>query len=389
MGLFPAIFRSLPLAALASVLSVLSVLAPATADALPTGVLVWTKGVAHDAESRKIWRASLPNLDNQRALTSGEDIEPQISPDGKWVAYAKASLAGGTDYQRFSRWSIYLIALSGGHEQKIDDQGYWPSWGDPRGGRNVLYYNQPDDRHSKVQRVTIDASGAAVSRETLLSTRSLFPQVSEINECFVAPDGSWFAARTRGALNGVAGYQIKPPELSFLGQTGENGCMPYVAPSGRWALLSGSNRGIRWGDAPTVKNRAQDRELIPVIGTGYLAYHPSVSTDERWVVTGQSKQPNHNDGPYSLYIYRLHRTSVKVGPRQLLVQGGFNGWSHIWVDPSVPVPGDAAAPPPLDAGAGDAQRPDGGSGCSVGQKRDVPGLWWLALLVALRRRKTP
>ena len=244
MGLFPTISRALPLAAL---VSVLSVLAPATAGALPTGVLVWTRGATHDAQSRKIWRASLPNLDNKRALTSGEDIEPQVSPDGKWVAYAKASLPGGTDYQHFPGWSIYLVALSGGPEQKIDALGYWPSWGDPRGGHNVLYYNQPDDRHSKVLRVTIDASGAAVSREALISTRSLFPQESEITECFVAPDGSWFAARTRGALNGVAGYQIKPPTRSLLGKTGDNGCMPYVAPSGQWALLSGSNRGSAGG----------------------------------------------------------------------------------------------------------------------------------------------
>jgi MYXO-CTERM domain-containing protein len=383
MGLFAEISRALPLALL------LSLLAPATAAALPSGVLVWTKGVAHDAASRKIWRASLPDLGNRKAITTGEDIEPQISPDGRWVAYAKATLPGGTDYQYFSRWSIYLVALSGGHERKIDAQGYWPSWGAPHGGHNVLYYNQRDDKHSKVQRVSIDANGAPVSRETFLSTRSLFPQVNEINECFIARDGSWFAARTRGAVNGVGGYQIKPPTLSLLGQTGDNGCMPSVAPSGQWALLSGSNRGIRWGDAPTVKDRKQDRELIPVIGTGYLAYHPSVSTDERWVVTGQSKQPNHNDGPYSLYIYRLHRTSMKVGPRQLLVQGGFNGWSHIWVDPSVPVPGDAAAPPPRDAGVNDDQNQGGGSGCSLGGQpaAGIGGLLSLLLLLHLASRR--
>jgi Tol biopolymer transport system component len=105
----------------------------------PQGYLVWIKGELGSKTSRKVYRMTLPEKSDVMALTSGEDVECQISPDGKWVAYAKSKLPD-TDYHQFERWKLYLVSIHGvgdGREEiKIDDNGYWPSWGDD----NVLYY---------------------------------------------------------------------------------------------------------------------------------------------------------------------------------------------------------------------------------------------------------
>src|SRR5206468_1995163 len=112
-------------------LLVLAAVSPAQAQ-LPRGYLVWSHGTADDPESRKIHRLTLPEKGDLRALTAGEDVEPQISPDGRWVAYAKAKFPGGTDYHNPALWRVYLVSIHGAgegrKENKIDDDGAWPSW---------------------------------------------------------------------------------------------------------------------------------------------------------------------------------------------------------------------------------------------------------------------
>lgn len=306
--------------------------------ALPTGYFVWSKGTANTPSSRKIYRITLPGKTDEQALTSGEDVSCQISPDGKWVAYAKAKLPGGTDYHALYLWKLYIVsihgAVDGRQEIKIDDSGAWPSWG----GNNVLYYNQVDDthNHSMVLRVTLDEDGQVKDRQTVLSTRDLFPAFTEVNECFMSPDGSWFAARTRGALDGVGAYWIAPPQEYRLAQAGDIGCMPYVAPSGTWGLIAGSTQGIRWGDAPNVPGRKEDQLLIAA-KSGHRAYHPGISSDEKWVMAAQGTAQDHNGGAYDISIYPLD-ANKQIGPEQTLVAGGFNGWPALWV-------GTPTAPP--------------------------------------------
>jgi hypothetical protein len=305
---------------------------------LPTGYLVWVKGKQGDQTSRKVYRLTLPGKTDEKALTSGEDVSCQISPDGKWVAYAKAKLSSGTDYHSFKLWKLYIVSIhgvgQGRQEIKIDDSGYWPSWGDA----STLYYNQADDKHSKIYKVTLDEYGAVKKKELVFSTKSAFASSKEVNECFMSPDGSWFAARTRGALNGVGAFAIKPPKMHMLAQAGNIGCMPYVAPSGTWGLIAGADQGIRWGDAPTVSvDRKQDQLLIAA-RPGNKAYHPGISTDEKWVMAAQGTDQDHNAGPYDVYIYELDQKTRKTSNEQALVTGEFNGWPHIWVGTPGPPP---------------------------------------------------
>jgi hypothetical protein len=321
-------------------------LAPAAAYAqLPQGYLVWSRGTPGDPASRKIYRMGMPGMEDQHALTLGEDVEPRISPDGKWVAYAKAKFPGGSDYHDFTLWQPYIVSIygadAGRKEIKIDEAGAWPSWGQ----NGALFYNQADGTQSQIMRVELDERGMAVSRRVWLVTKSVFSQYAELNECFIAPDETWFAGRTRGSAtqNGVSAFVATPPQSYLLAQSGSIGCMPFVAPSGAFAIIAGADLGIRWGAGPFGANRQVDQLLIPPLSAGYLAYHPGISSDEQWVLDAQGTDTDHNAGRYDLYIHPLDTASMTAGAGQALTSDGFNGWPHLWV--GIPTP----PPPPQPA----------------------------------------
>jgi hypothetical protein len=170
--------------------ALLLVAVPATARALPQGYLVWSKGTADDPSTRTIHRLTLPDRTDERALTAGEDVEPQISPDGRWVAYAKAKFPGGTDYHNPALWKVYLVSIhgtgDGRKEIKIDDDGAWPSWSKS----GALFYNQADGTHSRLVRVELDDRGRVSRRQDFLTTKDLFGGFAEVNEASIAPDES-------------------------------------------------------------------------------------------------------------------------------------------------------------------------------------------------------
>lgn len=328
--------RRLPFAAL---LALALAFAPAARAALPTGYLIWSKGRSEDPASRKIYRLTLPDRADERALTTGEDVEPQVSPDGRWVAYAKAKFPGGSDYHDFKAWKIYLVSIHGAgdgrKEIKIDDDGYWPSWSKS----GALFFSQADGTHSRVVRVELDDRGRVQSRTVVFSSRERFAGFGEVNEVVVAPDERWFAARTRGNTlqNGVTALTLDPPSSNLLARAGDVGCMPKIAPDGSFALIAGAGAGIRWGHGPHVPGRQSDQMLVPVKSPQHLGYHPGIASDGRWIVTGVGTDPNHNAGRWDLAVLAFDPTSMSVSGEELLTTEGFNGFPDLWVGaPSAP-----------------------------------------------------
>jgi hypothetical protein len=329
-------------AAALAALTLLGLSAPARA--LPTGYLVWSRGTADDPSSRKIHRLTLPGRSDLRALTAGEDIQPQVSPDGRWVAYAKAKFPGGSDYHDVKLWRLYVVSVHGAgegrREVKVDDDGAWPSWS----SSGALFYNQADGLHTRLVRVELDDRGRVLRKQTVVVTRELFGGFSEVNELAISPDERWFVGRTRGntVQNGVSAFTVSPTTALPLARAGDIGCIPRMAPGGTFALIAGAGEGIRWGHGPQVAARKQDQPLIPPRSPAHLAYHPGVASDERWVMDAQGTDVDHNAGRYDLYIHTLDPATMAVGPEQPLAEGGFNGWPHVWVGtpgaPPAPVP---------------------------------------------------
>jgi hypothetical protein len=313
--------------------------APAAA-ALPQGYFVWSKGTADDPASRTLHRLTLPDRTDERTLTTGEDVEPSISPDGKWVAYAKAKFPGGSDYHDMKLWKLYVVSIHGAgegrREIKIDDDGAWPSWSKS----GALLYNQADGTHSKVVRVELDERGSVTSRKTLFATRDLFGSYVEANEAQTGPDESWFAVRTRGNIvqNGVSAFSLAPPATVLIARAGTIGCMPVVDPGGVFALIAGATEGIRWGHGPQVPARKEDQLLIPARSPAHKAYHPGISSDGRWVLAAQGTDADHNSGRYDVSAYPLDPAAMTIGEEQPLAAGEFNGWPRLWVGTPGPPP---------------------------------------------------
>jgi hypothetical protein len=311
--------------------------------ALPQGYFVWSKGTADDGSTRKLHRLTLPEKTDERTLTEGEDVEPSISPDGKWVAYAKAKFPGGSDYHDFKLWKVYLVSIhgigAGRREIKIDDDGAWPSWSKS----GALLYNQADGTHSRVVRVELDDRGRVTSKQTLLATKDAFGAFTEANEAQSAPDESWLAVRTRGnaTQNGVSAFTVNPPSSVLIARAGTIGCMPVVDPNGNFALIAGATEGIRWGHGPQIATRKEDQLLIPPRTAAHKAYHPGISSDGRWVLNAQGTDADHNAGHYDVSIFALDPAAMTISDEQTLASGDFNGWPRLWVG------APAAAPPPV------------------------------------------
>lgn len=304
----------------------------AAAEERPQGYLVWVSGNTGDASSRKIYRMDLPAKDNIIALTSGEDVQARISPNGQWVAYAKARLPGGTDFHRFNMWQVYIISIlgieQGQQEILVDASGYWPSWAD----NNDLFYSQVDGEHTKIMRASLDELGQVTQRVVFFSTAANLSSIPQVDECFVSPDGEWFAARVRGTSEpGVNGIPTNGQAMVRIGWTGTQGCQPFVAPSGTWAYHAGEYHGIRWGDAPGIENRRENQTLVAA-KQGGLCYFPAVSNDEKWFISGHSEDLDQNAGAWDLYLYTLE--NKETANEQLLVSGGHNSWPSLWVQPS-------------------------------------------------------
>jgi hypothetical protein len=313
------------------------------------GYLVWSRGEEYQPETRKLVRMTFSNgavKEPTLTLTEGEDVEAQISPDGKYVAYAKSKIPGA-DYHSFSFWKVYVVSIHGkdvSGELKVDDNGYWPNWLDNR----TLSYCQMDPahpNHSILMKAKLDEDGVVLQKEVVLRTYDLFPSVAEVNECVLSPDGRWFAARTRGtdaasSLNGVTAFTLNPPSVKPLAHAGSVGCMPQIARSGTWAVIAGRDQGIRWGDSPFVAGGLVDQPLTPAsrVTPGSYWYFPSISSDEKWLLSAVSTVDDHNSGPQKLMIAPL--TGRTAGEHSELFQAPFNGWPSLWIGTPT------AAPPP-------------------------------------------
>lgn len=117
---------------------------------------------------------------------AGNAVQPALSPDGKWLAYAS---------NETGRFEVYIVpakAAGGGKWQVSSNGGNHPVW--PRSGKE-LFFRANDT--NKVMVAEIVPSGAAVQVANL---RPVFPDSNEDKRWAafsVGPDGKTFAAIDR------------------------------------------------------------------------------------------------------------------------------------------------------------------------------------------------
>jgi Tol biopolymer transport system component len=129
-----------------------------------------------------LWLLPLAGAREPRELlaTPFAELDPVISPDGRWVAY-RSNMSG-------KGFEIYLTPLSGGGRQFVVSHGggQAPLWS--RDGRELYYRDRDPALGGNMMAVSVDLSG----EEPRIGTpRVLFPSRFQ-GEGDIAPDGRFF-----------------------------------------------------------------------------------------------------------------------------------------------------------------------------------------------------
>jgi len=131
-------------------------------------------------------------FDIQALLQIARISDPQLSPDGRWVAFTVETI----DLDKNTRpKQIYIVPLNGGSPQKIADPGERPRWSpdskkiafvSDRSGSSQIWIMDADGSNTKqVTNLSTDADGVLYSHDgkNLVFTSSVFPECGADDAC--------------------------------------------------------------------------------------------------------------------------------------------------------------------------------------------------------------
>ena len=285
-----------------------------------------------------------------RRLTStpGVEFDPQISPDGRSIAFVATTRPETTIDSIAEDPHVWVMPAAGGAARELnrglDRRSSEPTW--TRDGRAVVYLAS-DHGKTVVHRVPIDGG----------ETRAILDRRAQVSIVAAAPGDSFFVAlsdprtprevfRVPGAglvpqalthLNrdAVAGWTLVAPEtLAFAGADGtpiEGWFYPALGTAGRWPMLLTIHGGPHGSFGYAFSSAAQVNA-----GRGYatLVVNPRGSSGY-----GQAFSDgcvgNWGGGDYQDLMAGVDfvlRTRPKVDPARLGVTGGsYGGFMTNWV----------------------------------------------------------
>ncbi len=317
-----------------------SLAGPASAQQLPDGFAVYSKG---DTFDRTLHMVTLKPGMTQAEISasekklvdkgpSGGDIQGQISFDGKWLAFSRSEPCAtdsldGNDYHKFECWSVQIIKLHGsGVATPIQIAGkgaYWPSWGDDSyGDTKTLYYSLSNNtKHSTVRAVTVDANGALSNDRQVADIFQRWPDGTDglKHERFVmaAPNGTFVAARWSGSvyaahLSGpLAGQRFKL----------NGGCMPAICADSEWIIHANNKRG-----------RFDGKSTGAVQGDGSGDYHYGSSADMKWFAARTAGDWQVQNTGFATHLMTLEATASSFVTKRQVQIAAKGSWPdvHAW-----------------------------------------------------------
>ena len=160
-------------------------------DPLPKSPMAWSPdgrsiiySVADRKTGRDLWLLSIAGDRKAVPLLNSpfNEAHPQISPDGKWIAYVSDRSGWNEIYVKSfpAGDSTWPVSVGG---------GVWPRW--RRDGKEIFYLNPP-----RLMAVGATATGSTfesgVPHELFDSGVTLPPHVTTLNLYAVSPDGQRF-----------------------------------------------------------------------------------------------------------------------------------------------------------------------------------------------------
>jgi TolB protein len=279
----------------------------------------WITYISHRSGSWfDIYRMHPDGAGKQILINGIAQIEPVLSPDGEWFAYAAPSLAN----EPFDRqMDIYRMRTDGSDVQRLTDHystDNGPVWSPD--GEWIAFWTMRDG-NIEVYRMRADGSN-----ETRLTTEpSSWDQPSTWS-----PDGKWVVfSSDRGTRIDI--YKVRADGSEVQRLTGEqsttNGNAVW-SPDGKWIAFNSD----RDGRANLYRMRP-DGSDVQRLTNGPGTLNPTWSADSQWIAF----MSNRDGDPYS-DIYRMRADGSDV--QRLTDHAGYDlfpSWSAPVDEPFRPV----------------------------------------------------
>ncbi len=257
------------------------------------------------------------------ADTNEQEMYPDPSPDGRWIAYARA-----VTLSKFSPGEIRVCRPDGTEDRKLADDGTFPTFGPD--GRTVYF----ERGREAVMAVSLDGGEP---RQVFPGPRGFGGQVVKPR---MSPDSRQVAfISNRG---GGRGWQVWLADLA----TGEArqlgaGCEPGWFPDGaRIVQVQEGGMRERTGIVARPAAGGEAAMLQDDDAPRGHEYFPVVTPDGRWLLWGACPPGRHNHlEPES--NYQLFARALPDGEPVRLT---FDGWSNRWAKRLPPAAGPEPQP---------------------------------------------
>jgi Tol biopolymer transport system component len=256
-----------------------------------------------------------PDGTDARCLLDGPmaEIYPDPSPDGRWIAFAKATSAG-----KGAVSEVWICRSDGSGARRLSGDGTFPTFS---GDGKTVYFER--DR-KKVMAVGVDGGG---EREIFPAGRPAFARYAVVKPR-VSPDGRWVAAISdRGGRWNTWAAELASGRETHVGA----GCEPAWFPDSRrvaWVR----KQGVRQGSGLFVKDvltgaTEELQDAGPPLGHEYF---PTVSRDGRFLLWSACPegQHGHEGSDYQVFI----RDLAGGGAVRLTYDAANNRWPKILPD---------------------------------------------------------
>jgi uncharacterized protein (TIRG00374 family) len=266
-----------------------------------------------------IWRMSADGLRTAAvADTPAHEMYPDPSPDGRWIAYARAATLSAK-----SPSEIRICRADGSEDRKLADDGTFPTFGPDSA---TVFFER--DR-LRVMAVRFDGG----------EPREVFPGPNRtwrhhVVKPRVSPDGRRVAfISNRGSMIGWNAWTavLESGEASRLG----SGCQPGWFPDGRRAVHI-VERGMKASTGIVARDLPNGTaSVLQDHGEPFgREYFPTVTPDGRWLLWGACGAGEHDH--LSLKSnYQLFARAIAGGE---VIRLTFDGWNNRWPK-RIPAPG--------------------------------------------------
>ena len=289
-------------------------------DTLPTGFIVWS---SNRFGNHDILKMELPDQKITQ-LTSHPHTEyyPRVSPDGKFVVFARSHIPWVSQRNQ-APWDVILLDLETGEERLLAKNGNTPTWSADGKKvyfqRNLIEFTEIDVKSGKEKLIYKSGEGD-ISHKTILQTPHL------------SPDGQQMSVTLRGAQHriGITDLEGKFKEIA-------DGCQLTWNKDGEFLYFV--DYGGKQKNAIYIYEPAEDKKTLWLDLPGEFSheYFPKLSVEEDYLIFASSTGGHeHDSADYEIFLWQVG-TPVESATR-LTFHTGNDNWPDVFIE-SIPSSG--------------------------------------------------